>query len=56
MGADPTTWAYKDGRRAALHGEPRDSNPCDQITEDARSFQWFAGYDAALAEAKGGDA
>lgn len=46
---DPTTWAYKDGVRAALAGEPRNSNPCDPGTEAARSYQWFAGYDAAIA-------
>lgn len=46
MKADLTTWAYKDGARAALAGEPRDSNPCDPAKEALRREQWFAGYDA----------
>lgn len=46
MTIDPTTWAYRDGWRAAIAGQSRDSNPCHPVSEAARSFQWFCGFDA----------
>ncbi|MBB5709302.1 hypothetical protein [Sphingomonas xinjiangensis] len=49
---DPTTWAYKDGVRAARASEYRDSNPCDPDRENLRWLNWLAGFDAATTPTK----